>query len=117
MDHSKLLLLLLLFIKFSGIGVILQQLWVLLKKQLPVSQLLGLLDIGRLHHEGVALIGPRTFISQICLIPIVIPIVRVLRASIVCLLAWLSTYWGCFRFAHLLCGCVFGSFFDFSDNT
>jgi hypothetical protein len=90
---------------------------VLLKKQLPISQLLRLLDIGRLHHEGVTLIRPSTFISQICLIPIVIPILRrVLGASIFRLLGWLSSYWGCLRFA-LLCGCVFRGFFDFSNDT
>lgn len=77
MGHGKLVLLLLL-IEFGRIGVILQQLWVLLKKQLPVSKLLRLLDIGRLNHEGVALIGPRTLICQISLIAIVIPILRVL---------------------------------------
>ena len=67
----------------------------LLKKKLPISQLLRLLDIGRLNHEGVTLIGPRAFISQICLITIVIPILRcVLGACLFRLLAWLGTYWG-----------------------
>ena len=90
----------------------------LLKKQLPISQLLGLLDIGRLHHEGVTLIGPRTFISQICLIPIVIPILRrVLGACLFRLLAWPGTYWSWLRFDHLLFGCVFRGFSDFSDHT
>lgn len=114
MHHHKLLVLLLLFmIELGGIGVILKEIWVLLKKQLPISQLLRLLDIGRLHHEGVTLIRPRTFISQICLIPIVI---SVFGACIFRLFGWLSAYRGCLWFA-LLCGCVFRGFFDFSNDT
>ena len=114
MHHRELLLLLV--IELGAIGVILKQVWVLLKKQLLVSQLLGLLDIGWLQHE-VAVIGPRTFISQICLIPIVKAIVvRILGTSLVHhLLSWLSTYGGCLQFA---CGCIFrSSFSDFSNDT
>jgi hypothetical protein len=64
---------LLLLVEFHGIRIILKELWMLLKKQLLIRELLRLLDIGSSLENGISLVSASTLISEIGFVPVILP--------------------------------------------
>lgn len=91
LHHCELLLLL---IELHSIWIILKEFWMLLKKQLFICKLLGLLYIRSWLKNRISLVSASTFICEVSLVPVVLPATNnniVFFACIINLLLYLGS--------------------------